>query len=364
MTDNETGPETTPNIDTDSETKNGTEGLFHPSSWWTIRSQPGRLEGLLAGLACILVLLIVWFIVTAGPTESRIIDPLTLPSPLETLKSFRSLWFDRTLARSAVWSLGRVLGGFLLAAAVGIPLGVCASSFRMLSAFLRPLSIFGRNIPVAALIPLTLIWFGLGETQKVMFIFLAAVSFIFFDTATAIDGVPDSYLDTAYTLGARFTPRRGAMWAAGIGLAYALIFCGAYLLLSVAPAASDPAELHRAWYRGLAGTTFAGLLIGFVLWFPIMGYQAIRKVLLPLGLPDIINSLRLLFGLAFGYIMLAEVINAQHGLGSIIIMSQRRGPREHIYLCLIIIALLAFGIDRLVLYGQRRMFPHRTAEGR
>ena len=74
-------------------------------------------------------------------------------------------------------------------------------------------------------------------------------------------------------------------------------------------------------------------------------HQLLRKVLLPLALPDIINNLRLVFGVAFGYIMLAEVIDAKRGLGFIIIQSQRVGPREHIYLCLIIITLLAYGID-------------------
>jgi NitT/TauT family transport system permease protein len=98
--------------------------------------------------------------------------------------------------------------------------------------------------------------------------------------------------------------------------------------------------------------------LGFLLWFPILSHQALRKVLLPLALPDIANSLRLIFGVAFGYIMLAEVINARHGLGSLIIMSQRQGPREHVYLCLFIISLLAWGIDRLILMAQKQLFPH------
>ena len=53
-------------------------------------------------------------------------------------------------------------------------------------------------------------------------------------------------------------------------------------------------------------------------------------MLVPLALPRIYGSLRSLFGLAFGYIMLAELINAKHGLGYLLSTSQRRGPhREH-----------------------------------
>ncbi len=83
---------------------------------------------------------------------------------------------------------------------------------------------------------------------------------------------------------------------------------------------------------------------------------------MPLSLPDIYNSLRHLFGLAFGYIMLAELINAQHGLGYLLMSSQRRGMSEHIILILIIIGLLAFGIDRLLYFFQRGLFPFRTVE--
>ena len=111
----------------------------------------------------------------------------------------------------------------------------------------------------------------------------------------------------------------------------------------------------RAWKFG-----GAGFLMGTLLWLPVQSHQAISKVIFPLALPHIINSLRLLFGLAFGYIVLAEVINAELGLGKIIITSQRIGPREHIYLALIAIALLAFCIDRLIMWIQRRAFPYVT----
>ena len=79
----------------------------------------------------------------------------------------------------------------------------------------------------------------------------------------------------------------------------------------------------------------------------------------PLALPDIVNSLRLLFGLGFGYLILAEVISTEYGLGKIIDTSRRIGPREHVYLCLIIIALLSYSIDRLIFWCQKRWFPYR-----
>jgi len=91
-------------------------------------------------------------------------------------------------------------------------------------------------------------------------------------------------------------------------------------------------------------------------------WQIVSKVLVGLALPDIVDGLRRLFGLAFGYIMLAELINAQHGLGYLLMTSQRRGLSEHIVLILMIIGLLAYGIDRLLVWFQRGVFPYRVVE--
>jgi NitT/TauT family transport system permease protein len=246
-------------------------------------------------LLCVVVAGLLWWGLTYGSPEDRILSPLTLPSPGEVLASFKSLWFDAALTRSTAWSLRRIGFGFGLAALVGVPLGILAGCFRGFDAFLRPVTVFLRNVPIAALIPLTLVWFGLGETQKVFFIFIACVGFVVFDTASAVAAVDERYVETAYTLGAK---RR----------------------------------------------------------------HAVFKVLIPLALPDIVNSLRLLFGLAFGYIVLAELIDAKFGLGYIIQVAQRRGPREHIYWVLFIISVLAFSIDRLIFALQQRFFPYRFAE--
>jgi NitT/TauT family transport system permease protein len=236
-----------------------------------------------------------WWFVTRGEAEQRILGPTVLPSPAETFATLPSLWFDRALTRNVLASLRRVALGFGLATLVGVPLGILGGCFSGFNAFLSPLSIFGRNIPVAALIPLTFSLFGIGEQQKIMFIFIACVAFILSDSARAVTDVDGRYIDTAYTLGAG---RR----------------------------------------------------------------QVILKVLVPAAMPSIFNSLRLLFGLAFGYIMLAELVKfggESGGLGDIIIMSQRRGPREHILLVLMIIPLVAMAIDRVLFWIQRELFPHR-----
>lgn len=246
-------------------------------------------------LLCLAVCFTLWWALTRGEAEDRVLGYTTLPSPSETFSSFPSLWFDRELTRNLFVTLRRLSMGFGLAAAVGIPLGVLCGCFSRVNAFFLPLSLFGRNIPLAALTGLTFSLFGIGETQKIMFIFIACVAFILSDTARAIQDVGEQYVDTAYTLGAK-------------------------------------------------------------LWHVIL------KVLIPLALPNVFNSLRLLFGLAFGYIMLAETIKfggESGGLGDIINTSQRRGPREHVILVLLIIPVVALAIDRTLFWIQRELFPYR-----
>jgi len=264
--------------------------------WFALRQPVGILGQIIAGMACLGLVFSLWWAATRGEMpEDRLVPYTALPSPVETFDSFHSLWFERALARNTLASLRRVALGFGLAAVVGVPVGILCGCFTWAAAFLAPLTIFGRNIPVAALVPLTFALFGIAEQQKVMFLFIACVAFVVIDTATAIADVSSRYIDTAYTLGA-------SRW------------------------------------------------------------QIIRKVLIPLALPSVFNSLRLLFGLAFGYIMLAELVkfgSESGGLGDIIITSQRRGPREHIILVLLIIPIVALLVDRLLYWIQRQLFPHQ-----
>ena len=261
-----------------------------------LRIPPPRMTRRLVGAGAAGVVVLAWWAATygAGP-EDRLISPVILPSPVEVARAFPVLLNERALLQSIAATLKRVLIGFGLAVIVGVPLGILAGAWRIFEAAGAPLALFGRNLPVAALIPLTILWFGIDETQKVMFIFIACVPFVYSDAAAAIANVPDRYVETAQTLGAS-------------------------------------------------------------------SFQIVRKVLVALALPDIYSSLRHLFGLAFGYIMLAELINAQHGLGYLLMTSQRRGLSEHIILILLIIGLLAYGIDRLLFWFQRGLFPHRVIE--
>jgi NitT/TauT family transport system permease protein len=260
-----------------------------------LRKQAPLWQVVFFSLLSVLVCYGLWWFLTRGEPEERIVSVTVLPSPAETFANFHSLWFDRGLTRNLLVTLRRLCLGFGLAALIGVPLGILCGCFTRVNAFFLPISLFGRNIPLAALVGLTYAFFGIGEEQKVMFICIACVAFILSDTARAIQEVGSQYVDTAYTLG-------------------------------------------------------AGRI------------QVIFKVLIPLAMPTVFNSLRLLFGLAFGYIMLAETIKLgaeTGGLGNLINTAMRRGEREPVILVLLIIPVVALAIDWALFWVQRELFPHR-----
>ena len=127
-----------------------------PPRWLTtLRAEPPAVLGKLLGLGCILFILIVWYLFTAGDSAAdRPISPSKLPSPGDVFDSFDKLE-ERGLVDGIIATLVRVLKGFGLAALVGVGFGVLAASFRAVAAFLNPLVLFGRSLPLAALIPIT-----------------------------------------------------------------------------------------------------------------------------------------------------------------------------------------------------------------
>ena len=116
------------------------------------------------------VLLGVWWFLTRGAPDQRIVQPLILPSPMEVLRAFIPLHMEQGLVRSIIASWARVTTGFALAAIVAVPLGVYMATFSSIAAFFRPLALAGAYVPIVVFIPLSMTWFGTGEAQKIGFL--------------------------------------------------------------------------------------------------------------------------------------------------------------------------------------------------
>ena len=236
----------------------------------------------LAGLASFLV---VWCVLSYG----EIVPTIILPSPTEVLRAFPVLHFEEALVRSALRSFYRVTMGFALAAAVAIPLGIVMGTFPVIKHFFNPLLDPLRFLPISALVPLFIVWFGIDEMQKIVFLFVGIFVYMLPLVVEAVDQVEEVYLQTATTLGAT---------------------------------------------RG----------------------QLIRHVLIPGSLPAIGEALRVMNGIGWTYVIMAEVVNARYGLGYLITTAGKRSHVDQIFALVLVILLIGVITDWIIKMVNRQLF--------
>ncbi|SFA69175.1 taurine transport system permease protein [Poseidonocella pacifica] len=100
------------------------------------------------------------------------------------------------------WSLWRVLAGFVLGSLIGIPLGYAMGLSGWARGWFDPIVEFMRPVPPLALIPLVIIWFGIGEQGKIVLLFLAALWVMIIAARAGVSGVNITKVHAAYSLGA------------------------------------------------------------------------------------------------------------------------------------------------------------------
>ncbi len=168
-----------------------------PSLFWGIADDiPKSLSWSLMALSIAIPMMLWWLISHAG-----VVQPLFLPTPEQVLKAIGHLWGTGELPKDIFYSLFRVLSGFTLAAAISIPLGTLMGTFASLRALLEPIIGIVRYMPAPAFIPLLILYCGVGETPKILLIFIGT---LFFNTLMVMDAVkfvPKELIETSYTLG-------------------------------------------------------------------------------------------------------------------------------------------------------------------
>mgnify|MGYP001799542200 FL=1 len=141
-----------------------------------------------------------------APNAGWQMEPLYLPPPEEvwsrTLTVVGEGFRNFTLWEHLGYSLFRVIAGFLLGALVGIPLGYAMGLSDWFRGWFDPIVEFMRPVPPLALIPLVIIWFGIGEIGKVILLFLAALWIMAIAARSGVSGVNISKVHAAYSLGA------------------------------------------------------------------------------------------------------------------------------------------------------------------
>ncbi len=167
--------------------------------WGLRRSLPRRYR-LPFALALPLLLLLAWCLLTLG--GEPVLNELFLPSPVRVVQATLQMLFEHTLFDAILASSGRIVVAFLAAALVAVPLGVFMGAFEPINRLCEPIMAPLRYLPISAFIPLLILWLGIGEAQKVAFLFLGVFVYLLPVVVNAIRAVPEELVQTALTLGA------------------------------------------------------------------------------------------------------------------------------------------------------------------
>ena len=150
------------------------------------------------GFAFFVLFVAVWAWATFGGHVSKtfLANPLTMVNEGWELLVKHGFLFDIGMT---IW---RVVGGFVLAAIIAVPLGVLMGAYKPIEAFLEPFVSFARYLPASAFIPLLILWAGIGELQKLLVIFIGAVFQVILMVAVTVGNTRRDLVEAAYTLGA------------------------------------------------------------------------------------------------------------------------------------------------------------------
>jgi len=237
------------------------------------------------GLAFFALFVAAWGAATFGGFVSKtfLADPLTM------LREGWALFAQHGFARDVGITIWRVVGGFVIAAVLAVPLGIAMGAYKPVEAFFEPFISFARYLPASAFIPLLILWAGIGETQKLAVIFIGTFFQLVLMVAVIVGSTRVDLIEAAYTLGAR--------------------------------------------QSGIVG-----------------------RVMLPLAAPQIAETLRLVLGWAWTYVIVAELIGAQTGIGHMIMDSQRLLDTGQIISGIVMIGVIGLVSDLLFKEANRRLF--------
>ena len=149
------------------------------------------------GVAFFVLFVAAWSVATFGGFVSKtfLADPLQMLSSGYTLLVHQGFLLDISMT---VW---RVVGGFVIAAAIALPLGVMMGAYKPVEAFFEPFISFARYLPASAFIPLLILWAGIGEAQKLAVIFIGSFFNLVLMIAVVVGNTRRDLVEAAYTLG-------------------------------------------------------------------------------------------------------------------------------------------------------------------
>lgn len=190
----------------------------------SLRSSPRRTTRSLRRATSPVVILVAWQLAA----WRGIVDVRFTASPWIVAQTFWHLTINGVLIRSLIVSLGRVATGFAIGASAGFVFAVLSGLSRFGEDLVDPPIQMLRTMPILALAPLFVLWFGIGEVPKVLIIALGAFYPIYLNTFAGIRGIDDKLIEAAKTLNLnrrgviRHVIAGGALPSFLVGLRYSL----------------------------------------------------------------------------------------------------------------------------------------------
>ena len=261
-----------------------------------LRGQIPRWLSLLSGVGCVAIVFCLWWWATAGEGEERMLGYTQLPSPSETAEYFPNMWDSEAPERHLLHNMAVSLKRVVIGFSLALLVGI-------------PLGVAAGCFAVVRSFLAPLILFGRNTPIAA----LTALVFALFGT---------DELEKVM---------------------FIFIACVAFILSDVISAIEEVGQR----YVETALTLGASRL------------QIVFKVLVPLAMPMVFNSLRVLFGLAFGYIMLVEIVQEGEGaggLGYMLNIARRRSRPEIMVIIILTIPLVAWLIDQMLYVLQCWLF--------
>ena len=237
------------------------------------------------GVAFFVLFVAAW----AGLTFGGFVSKTFLADPLTMVREGYELFAKHGFAKDVALTVWRVIGGFVIAAAIAIPLGIAMGAWKPVEAFFEPFISFSRYLPASAFIPLLILWAGIGEAQKLALIFIGAFFPMTLMIAVKVGATRRDLVEAAYTLGCT-------------------------------------------------------------------DWGVVKRVLLPASAPEIAEILRTVLGWAWTYVIVAELIGSERGIGHMITDSQALLNTGQIIFGIIVIGCIGLVSDYAFKALNRRLF--------
>jgi NitT/TauT family transport system permease protein len=252
----------------------------------TPRGEISAASGVVSAVICVGVVGLIWCVLSYG----GLADPVFFPSPGAVFSAFWTTLTDGRLGKHVWASLVVINIGFLISTVLAVPLGLIMGTFRIVQAGLEPIINFIRYLPVTAMIPLLILWVGIGIEQKITVIIIGTFFQQVVMVIDIVNRVPNELLNAAYTLGAG---RRQILWRVlvpamlpGLMDMFRVTMGWAWTYLVVAELVGSSAGLGYMSMQAMRGL-HADIIFVAILVIGILGiitdqiFRVLKRVILP-----------------------------------------------------------------------------------